>query len=458
MRLFVVLCLSLLSGRICSAEVIDRLQRAVDAAQKGDCKAAISDLRASLATNSIQVAALNALGVCDAALGRPDQAAEAFERVVKLEPGAWQAWSNLGAAWLSASHPERAVQPLQRAAKLAPLAPSVWFHLGLAYRALSQQARAFQAFDRAQRLEPQNAAIVKTWLESAESDATQAADLIEKRDYRRARDLLAPLSRPFEKTASWHDLLGYAEFKLGHPEPALDHLQKAIALEPDNEDYLLDLGEFLGHYRASKQALQIFEIASRRMPHSVRVQAGLAVSYILLERRDEAIRILEPLIASHSDYEPAYRALGECYEDAGNWDALERLGKKLQSVNASNPLGWYFEGAALIRRSAELGAPDSGAVAALERASSLDPSSDRIHFTLARAYQQDGRDERAIAELKTTLELNPQHERAHYVLARLYQKRGESELAKQQMALHSKIKQQDRTAQYRSLLITSRNP
>jgi tetratricopeptide (TPR) repeat protein len=452
-RLMLVAVASVVAG-----QADDRLQRGMAAARRGDCNAAVPDLRGSLAADSRLVPAINALAVCEAQLGHPDEAVVSFERVVKLEPGVWQGWSNLGAGWLSASHPERAVEPLRRAVKLSPAAPSAWFHLGLAYRALEQPAEAFRALDRAQQLAPEDGKIVQAWLDSAGTNATQAADLIEHKEYRRARELLAPLARPLEKSGSWHNLLGYAEFKLGHPEPALDHLQKAIALEPDNEDYLLDMGEFLGHYRASKHAVEIFEVASRRLPNSVRVQLGLAVSYILLDRRDEAVAILEPLLASHSDYEPAYRALGECYEDAGNWEYVRALGKKLQVANPSNELGWYFEGAGLLRKAAEADAPDAEAIALLERASDLAPSSDRIHFILAKAYQQAGRDEQAIRQLKTTIRLNPQHERAHYVLARIYQKRGQTELAKQEMALHSKIKVQDRTAQYRSLLITSRNP
>ena len=130
----------------------------------------------------------------------------------------------------------------------------------------------------------------------------------------------------------------------------------------------------------------------------------------------------------------------------------------MQALNPSNALGWYFDGAGLLRKATESDTAGLDAIAALKRASGLNPSSDRIHFMLAKAYQQAREDDLAIRELKAAIRLNPQHERAHYVLGRLYQKCGQTALAKQELAIHSKIKLQDRTAQYRSLLITSRNP
>ena len=71
-----------------------------------------------------------------------------------------------------------------------------------------------------------------------------------------------------------------------------DHLQKALALEPHNEAFLLDIGEFLIHYRANSAARELFEVGARTMPGSVRVQFLLAVSYILEDRRSAAVPLL----------------------------------------------------------------------------------------------------------------------------------------------------------------------
>jgi tetratricopeptide (TPR) repeat protein len=448
-----VISLVLLADDLAAQEPLKKLERGLTAARQGNCAAAIPDLQAAVNENERLVPALNALAVCEAAMGDSDRASAGFERITKLEPNAWQAWNNL-ASYLSSNRPERALEALRKAVKLSPGAANAWFHLGSAFNALGRTVDAFGALDHAQRMSSSDLAITKAWLDTAAAIATEASGRIEKREFSQARTL----SRPLGNSASWNNLLGYAEFKLGHPEPALQRLQKALALDPNNEDYLLDIGEFLGYHRAPKNAVELFEAASRRMSNSPRVQFGLAVSYILVGRRDDAVKLLESLIASDRNFEPAYRALGECYEDAGNWDGLIKLGIELQAVNPSNPGGWYLEGAGRLKNAAVDNAPDAQALTTLRRAASLDPASSRIHFTLAKAYQQSDQNEMAIQEFKETLRLDQQHERAHYVLARLYQKLGERELAKKEMEAHSRIKEADRAAQYRALIITSRNP
>jgi Tfp pilus assembly protein PilF len=71
--------------------------------------------------------------------------------------------------------------------------------------------------------------------------------------------------------------------------------------------------------------------------------------------------------------------------------------------------------------------------------------------------QESGADQEAIAQLRETLRLDPGHERAHYVLGRLYQKMGQAEQARIELEKHKQIKERDRNAQYRRLLITMRD-
>jgi tetratricopeptide (TPR) repeat protein len=316
--------------------------------------------------------------------------------------------------------------------------------------------QSFVSLDRAQALAPHDASLMKAWLDSATALASAAADDISNRRYKEAKRRLLLVERPLAVSPSWHNLIGYAEFKLGNPEPALAHLQRALQMEPDNEDYVLDLGEFLAYYRAHEQAFQIFEVAAKRMSQSPRVQFGLAVALVLQNRRDEATNLLNTLVTAHPDFEPAYRVLGECHEDAGRTEDMVATGRKLQSVNPRNSYGWYLEGRGLLGESRAGDTAVAPAIVALQRAIALDPNFARAHFHLARAYEQMGDSAQAELELKTTIRIEPQHPRAHYVLGMLYQQTDRKELAKTELALHRQLKEQDRQAEYRRLLIVSR--
>jgi len=318
----------------------------------------------------------------------------------------------------------------------------------------SDGLETYRKLDEAQRLKPREAVATKAWLDEAARLATLAASHIEHRRYAEAAKLLRATERPLSHAPSWNNLRGYAEFKLSNPKPALHYLQRALQLEPQNEDYLLDVGEFLGHHRAHIEAVRVFEVAAKRMPQSPRATLGLAVSYILLNRRDEAQRLLEVLLTAHPRFEAAYKALGECYEDAANANRMVELGKALQQINPQNPQGWYLEGAGLLQEGRTGRSPVDAAMIALRKTLQLDASNVRARFVLAKVLQEAGADDLAITELKQTLALDPEHERAHYVLARLYQKKGDTERARSEFAKHKTVIERDRNMEYRRLLIS----
>jgi len=431
---------------------------ALQAAGKGDCNAASRIFGPIVAGNSNRVAALNALAECESRTGHPERATASFLRVTRILPNTWEAWNNLGGNYLALKKPEQAVDVLEKAVKLKPLAISPLINLAGAYEQIGKSKESYQALDRAHRIRPDDKQLDAARLDSAARLATEAAALINQRNYNAARTLLRLIEGPLEATASWHNLIGYVEFKLKNDKPALDHLQKALAMEPDNEDYLLDVAELLSYHEAFDQLRNIFLIALQRMPESPRVQYGLAINYLQDNQLEPAKALLEQLVIKHPGFEAANVAVGEAYEYEGNVDALLEVGRKLQSVNPANPHGPYFEGAAYLRRAREGGAEGPKAVAAFKRAIELDPTSPRAHFQLSRAYSETGDDTSAEAELKNTLQLDPKHPKARYVLGRIYQKQGKTELARRELSAHAKLKTIEDKTDYRRLIITSRAP
>jgi tetratricopeptide (TPR) repeat protein len=271
--------------------------------------------------------------------------------------------------------------------------------------------------------------------------------------YSKAKQALLAVQAAQQDTALWNNLLGYAEFRLNQPEDALRHLQQALNSEPANEDYLLDLGEFLIHYRAFAAAREVFEIAARRPGQSSRVQFMLAVSLILEERRPEAVELLQKVVALTPDFEPAYRALGECHEEAKDASALVGLGQKFIEREPESGTGYYLKGAGLLREAMDAGSSAARAIEALRQAVSRAPKESEWRFTLAKALHSEKQYEEAERELQETLRINPLHPRAHYILAQLYRRKGKMELARKELEVHDNLKDRDRGIR---LLVESR--
>jgi Flp pilus assembly protein TadD len=421
-------------------------------ARNGNCQAALSALGVALTRTPDNVPALTASGLCESMLGRPERATANFERVVQLRPQAWQAWNNLGANYLALDRTADAERAFRKAVALNPNAGSAWFNLASILLRTGDRSEAFRALDRAQQADPGDAQLQQTWLHLAADIASDAGSQIDKGQYAPAYAELSLVKRPLQNTASWNNLIGYAEFKLRKDEDARNHLQIALRKDPENEDYLLDIGEFLAAHHAFQELETFFDVGAKRMPNSRRVRFGLAISYILEDRRDDATRLLESLRFQYPDWEPAYRALGECYEDAGNWPVLLQLGQTLETKNPETPLGWYFEGAAEERLSGQNGSASRAAIDALKHAVALDASSSRYHFELGKVYANTNDLQAAIRQLKQAIRLDPDHQRAHYVLARVYQRLGESQLAKLEFRTHSGIKAQGEKDAYLAML------
>ena len=201
------------------------------------------------------------------------------------------------------------------------------------------------------------------------------------------------------------------------------------------------------HYRASKAAREIFEIAAGQKPRSVPVQFMLAVNYILEDRRPEGIAVLKKILELDPDFEPAYRALGECYDEAKDAEALVKLGEQLVARSPGSATGFYLKGLGLLWMAIESRAPLDPAIDALRTAAQLDPVFAENHFALAKAYQWEQQHGQAIAELEQTIRLNPQHDRAHFLLATLYRRAGNQQRADEELKLHNAIKSKPRALQ-----------
>jgi superkiller protein 3 len=79
-------------------------------------------------------------------LGNFQQAVEAYQKAVELEPGLTPAWANLGRACAELGDYQQAADALQKAVELEPGLAPAWANLGRAYGELGNHERAIEVY------------------------------------------------------------------------------------------------------------------------------------------------------------------------------------------------------------------------------------------------------------------------------------------------------------------------
>lgn len=172
----------------------------------------------------------------------------------------------------------------------------------------------------------------------------------------RARDLVRS-GRPEEAVEVYREIirelpshpkarnnLGVLYDEMGHHELALEHLEAARNLDPNNVEILTNLGSVLAALRRFEEAEGELRKAQRLEPESVAVRAGLGV---LAYRRGLYARAEAELgwvCEQDSEHGPAHYYRGEALLRLGRVDeAMETMGRALE-LQPGNARAFYAMG------------------------------------------------------------------------------------------------------------------
>jgi tetratricopeptide (TPR) repeat protein len=92
------------------------------------------------------------LGLLHILLDEHEDAIAAFQKLIELDETDAEGWSYLGLAYVNVEEYSAAIQALQRAIELDPTNPTSYNNLGIAYSKMGMQNEAFAAFKRAEEL------------------------------------------------------------------------------------------------------------------------------------------------------------------------------------------------------------------------------------------------------------------------------------------------------------------
>jgi len=442
--------------------------------QLGQVALAIAEFQKCTALKPDYKAAHNNLGGIYLLQGRHQDAIGEFEAVIKLDPGDIQALTSLARAEVAVNRKESATEHLVAAYRLAPASLPVALALARLYldtakkdvgRPLAQSlidARADDApshfqlglllldygFEDAAQNHLRNALKLNPKLQ--QSLYLVGLEHFKRQDYKLALKCLECLEPPPSKAGNWHAMVGYSRFKLGDSKEAANELQKAIEAEPHNQDYVLELAEVFVANNNTTEAVVLMERATKVFPSSPQVWFGLGVAYLGDEKRALAEPALKRALELEPTLELAYVVLGQCYKEAADWGHLLSVSEQLMRVNPRNSASYYFKALAL---QSSKDTEDAQIEYLLAKSLELNHSEPEPHYELAKLLARQGKRDESVQALETIVQSWPEFGPAYYQLARLYRERGELEKSKTAQATHDRIRQKERSAVMKRMIV-----
>lgn len=407
---------------------------------------AAAEFRQVIALSPESVSAWYNLGASELQAGRDENSVAAFERAAQLAPGDLQVRIGLAEARFKAGHPRQALAAIQQAKGIGGNDAGMLLTLGLLLERNGLSDEAVPYFQDALRLSPS----------TSERMMTLAGSSIDEGDYKTALGLLGALQGRMDNSAAWHGMLGYSHFKLDHIELAMEHLQKAIRLDPTNEDYYLDLGELLGENNALLANVAVFESAIEVLPNSIKIRLGLAVAHLLTGNLERTEQEIGRVLSLQSKSEVAYKVLLEAFEKSMDWARMQATARQLRQLNKTNSVGWYYGALSEYEIALRSKSSFASALALIQKASALDSRDWRTHFLLGKILVAEGRHREAVSALQRAIQLNRDHPQPYYVLARALQQLARKQEALEAMNAFRSAKSRMESRQFRRLLVDIR--
>jgi len=326
--------------------------------------------------------------------GEHEQASALARKALELDPNLPGVRRSLASAMMYLGRPAEAVPLLEEEADLIPESAKTCYLLGQAYFQLKDYEQAKKNYQRVMEIQPdhKNACygLAMVCAKLGEVDRARqyrqrfqqikANDLQALIDETRAYDDLAAARR---RLAEAHTLAGQAFFKHGAASQAVEHWQRAAALDGENAACRVLLAQWHQYEGRESEALRVWEQLAAIEPENVeyhRVIGALHAHLRQFDRAEEAFRkVIELAPEDSAGYEnlaKLYLYAKKKYSDA---QAFAKAAVRLR------PNVWNY---ALLSEACDKAGDRVGALAAMEQVVALDPDSVKFQRALKRLRER----------------------------------------------------------------------
>ncbi len=254
---------------------------------------------------------------------------------------------------------------------------------------------------------------------------------------------LLQLESQRQPSALIYNLLAGMEEEAGQYVQAVQHFQRAVELDPNNEPYYFDLGmEYLAHFTFGPAA-EVYRVGTQKFPRSSRQYLGLAYSHYAVREYMAAADAFTTAL----EIDPTSPAVFQAWKTVLSFLApkdWENLLPRLSSLAASHPKNaavTFCYGAALFH--AEIAKDQNSklqeAQTLLERAVRLQPNFPEAHLELGGLYRAQKQDPKAVAEYLEVIRQDPNSDIGHYRLGQIYRDMNKLDLARAELARYQEL-------------------
>lgn len=241
-------------------------------------------------------------------------------------------------------------------------------------------------------------------------------------------------------SAATERLLGDIEERQGRSLDAVHSFQKAVAMNPDDEQYWLALGTELLRHETYKPALAVFEKAAEKFPHSLRIQTALGMTQYFLERYPQAIQTLVAASRLQPDSPAPIEFLGQIQlqQQVTPQPEATRAICSFADAHAKSGAAMAYCGALLARAAHDHGAarPPAEALRRLRLAARVDPSEGVARCELGKALEWAGHWNEARTEMQACVRIEPRSAEGYYRLAEIDRRLGDARGAQEALMRH----------------------
>ncbi len=210
--------------------------------------------------------------------------------------------------------------------------------------------------------------------------------------------------------------------------------QRAIELEPRNQEFYLDYAGFLMEGRAFEQAERVYRAGLREVPGCDELKFGLAVALQSQLKWKSAQGLFQEIARLNPTFPRIQLVLARSLLESGDWEGAERAFRKGLEVNSRDAETLLHFGILLNKQGRFEEAAEF-----LGECVSVDGANPQVRVERARSLLELDRLREAERELSEAIGLDPECKEAFFELARLHQLRGDTEKARQALKSYQAI-------------------